>query len=282
MIVQVADSLNEQLVEGVLRIRNDIVNMCACPEGGHFGGSMSIVEILACLYLHVMRGDPSNPTWKQRDIFILSKGHGGIALYATLAEAGYIPRSQLEEYAKPGSCMTAHPHPAIPGVESPTGSLGHGLALAVGYASAHKLTGEADRRCYVLMGDGELQEGSVWEAAAVAAAQELKNIVAIIDRNRLQICGGTEEISLLEPLADRWKAFGWNVREVDGHNLHDLVHALVPVRSSSRPTVVIAHTVKGKGAPAVSDRPRSHFAKLGEHQRRRVLASVRRSFEDGV
>lgn len=282
MTVQPAPTLQEQLADAALRIREDIVHMCACPEGGHLGGSMSTVEILACLYLHVMRADPLEPTWSDRDIFLLSKGHAGIALYATLAEANYIPREQLTSYAQPGSCLTAHPHPAVPGVEMPTGSLGHGLALGVGFATAHRIAGRNARRCYVLLGDGELQEGSVWEAAAVAAAQGLENLVAVIDRNHLQISGDTETVSLLEPLAERWAAFGWNVREVDGHDLNVLPSSLGPTPGTARPTVVIAHTTKGRGVPAVEGKTQSHFAKLGEHQHRRTVAAVRRSHREAT
>ncbi|GLX97674.1 transketolase [Herbidospora sp. NBRC 101105] len=257
------------------RIREHVVNLCAGPEGGHLGGSMSLAEILATLYTRVLRVDPLDPARPDRDVLLLSKGHGGLALYAALAEAGFFPPERLDEYARPGSEFMAHPHPEIPGVEMPSGSLGHGLALAVGFGLGFRLD-HADRRCFVVMGDGELQEGSVWEAASVAAAQRLDNLVAIVDRNRLQITGATETIDALEPLADRWSAFGWSVRQVDGHSCEELEAALTEPPAPGRPTVVIAHTVKGKGIPFVEDQPRSHYAKLGERQHARALAALRR------
>ncbi|MFG2006882.1 transketolase [Spirillospora sp. NPDC048911] len=257
------------------RIREYVVDMCAGPEGGHLGGAMSLVEILTALYFNVMRVDPGLPASPRRDLLVLSKGHGGIALYATLCAVGFFPRECLAGYGRPGSPFMAHPHPEIPGVEMPSGSLGHGLALGVGLALATRLDG-TDRRCFVVMGDGELQEGSVWEAAAVAAHQRLDNLVAVIDRNKLQITGETESVASLEPLADRWRAFGWRVQEVDGHDIEALTRALGGPAEPDRPTVVIAHTVKGKGLPFVEGRTHSHYARLGERQHRRALNALRR------
>ncbi len=256
------------------RIRRHIVTMCAGPEGGHLGGSMSLVEILSVLYLRVLRVDPAQPAWPARDILLLSKGHGGIALYATLCEAGFFPPYYLSGYGQEGSPLMAHPHPEVPGVEMPSGSLGHGLALGVGFALGARLTGH-DRRTVVVMGDGELQEGSVWEAASVAAHRRLGNLTAVVDRNRLQISGDTEGVCSLEPLADRWRAFGWRVFEVDGHDTAELTAALGGVADPDRPTVVIAHTVKGKGLPFIEGQARSHYARLGERQHRRALAVLR-------
>lgn len=265
-------------VAATARIRQHIVTMCASSHGGHLGGSMSLVEVLATLYLKVMRADPRFPGDPERDILVLSKGHAGVGLYATLCEAGYFPPSMLADYGVDGSPFLAHPHPEIPGVEMPTGSLGHGLALGVGFALANRLDG-TDRRCFVVLGDGELQEGSVWEAASVAAGHRLDNLVSIVDRNGLQITGGTESVNRLEPLADRWRAFGWQVREVDGHDIDALTEALGAAPEAGRPTVVIAHTVKGKGLPYVEGQARSHFAKLGERQYRQALATLRRTGE---
>ncbi|MFB7370295.1 transketolase [Streptomyces sp. NPDC056222] len=258
------------------RIREHIVAMCAGPEGGHLGGSMSLVEILSVLYFRVMRHDPRFPGLPERDVLLLSKGHGGIALFATLCEAGYFPAEDLDEYARPGSHLMAHPHPEIAGVEIASGSLGHGLALGVGYALANRLDGSA-RRCFVVMGDGELQEGSVWEAASVASAHRLNSLTAIVDRNGLQITGGTESVNSLEPLADRWRAFGWRVVEADGHDAEALTGALTLPADPDRPTVIIAHTVKGKGVPFIEGQAKSHYARLSGRQHQRALNAVRAS-----
>jgi transketolase len=258
------------------RVREHIVRMCANPEGGHLGGSMSLVEILVALYFGVMKVDPALPRAPDRDILLLSKGHGAIGLYATLAERGFFPAAMLAEYARPGSPLLAHPNAAVPGVELPTGSLGHGLALGVGYALAARLD-NTDRRCFVVLGDGELQEGSVWEAAMAASALKLDRLVAVVDRNGLQITGGTEDVVGLEPLAERWRSFGWTACPTDGHDLAGLVtalHAAPP--EPGKPTVVIARTVKGSGLPAVAGQVRSHYARLGDRQRERALSQLRR------
>ncbi|SEG90078.1 transketolase [Thermomonospora echinospora] len=256
------------------RVRERIVEMCASVEGGHLGGSMSLVEILVALYFAVLRVDPAEPEAPGRDRLVLSKGHAGIGLYAVLAERGFFPAEDLAGYAEPGGRFSAHPTPAIPGVEVPTGSLGHGLPLGVGFALAARLSGSA-RRCFVVLGDGELQEGSVWEAAMAAASLRLDGLTAVVDRNGLQITGGTEDVVGLEPLADRWRAFGWAVVEVDGHDLGALVDVLGKPGPPDRPVAVIARTVKGRGLPFVEGQVRSHYARLGDRQRRRAHAVLR-------
>ena len=261
-----------QLQERAHRIREHIVDMCASEEGGHLGGSMSMVEILVSLYFSVLQIDPAAPDDPGRDILLLSKGHGAIGLYATLAERGFFPVAELAGYATPGSRLMGHPVRAVPGVELPTGSLGHGLALANGFALGARLDG-LDRRCYVILGDGELQEGSVWEAAMATSSLGLDRLVAVVDRNGLQITGATEQAVRLEPLADRWASFGWAVREVDGHDLGALRAVLDQVPAEpGRPTAVIARTVKGKGLPFVEGRTHSHYARLGERQHQRARA----------
>ncbi|MEU8119893.1 transketolase [Spirillospora sp. NPDC049024] len=253
------------------RVREHIVRMCAGPEGGHLGGSMSLVEILTLLYFEVMRVDPRRPAAVDRDIFLLSKGHGAMCLYAVLAERGFFPVAELAEYSRPGSRLMGHPVRAVPGVEMPTGSLGHGLALANGFAVADR-----GRRCFAVLGDGELQEGSVWEAAMASAALGLGNLTAVIDRNRLQITGPTEDAIGLEPLADRWRSFGWTVREVDGHDFDALREALGPGETGSGPPVaVIARTVKGRGLPSLEAKTHSHYARLSGRQAERSLAVLR-------
>ena len=261
------------------RTRERIVDLCAGPTGGHLGGSMSLVEILSALYEGVLDVRPDEPDWVDRDLLVLSKGHGALGLYATLAEVGFIDDADLDGYGTTESTLLAHPHPHVPGIEHATGSLGHGLAVGLGLALGAKLAGR-DSRCFVVLGDGELQEGSVWEAASVAASLGLDNLVAVVDRNRLQITGPTEDVHGLEPLGDRWRAFGWDVREVDGHD----VDALVPVLAAPTvgPGLVLARTVKGKGVGFLEDDVRSHFAKLSERQARRAKALLRRELQEGA
>jgi transketolase len=252
------------------RVREHIVDMCAGPEGGHLGGSLSVADILSTLYCEVLRVDPARPDDPGRDIFLLSKGHGALALYAVLAECGFLPASELATFGRPGSALMGHPSRDIPGVEMPAGALGHGLALGNGFALADR-----SRRCFVLMGDGELQEGSVWEAAMAASSLRLGNLTAIVDRNGLQLTGPTEQTLALEPLADRWRAFGWAVREVSGHDRAALAGALSAGAVTGQPVVVLAKTVKGHGLPFLQGRPESHFARLSERQHARARAVLR-------
>lgn len=258
------------------RIRQRIVDVCAGPEGGHLGGSMSLVEVLTALYFSVMKVDPHRPDHPDRDIFLLSKGHGAIGLYATLAERGYFATAELDRYAQTGSRFMAHPVRAVPGVELPTGSLGHGLPLAAGFALASRLR-RSSRRTFVVMGDGELQEGSVWEAAMRAGSLGLDNLVAIVDRNGLQLTGLTEEISPLEPLTERWCSFGWQVREVAGHDVAEVAKTLADVPwTPGRPSVLIARTTKGEGLPFLAGQVRSHYVKFSPKQHARAQAALRR------
>jgi transketolase len=253
-----------QLRDTADRIRRHIVDMCAGSEGGHFGGSMSIADILAVLYFSVLRVDPDSPDDPDRDVFVLSKGHGALALYATLAERGFLAVEELKSYGQPDSRLMGHPLRSVPGVEMPTGSLGHGLALGLGFALAGRLAGRA-QRAFVVTGDGELQEGSCWETASCAAALGADNLVAIVDRNGLQLTGRTEDIAPLEPLADRWRAFGWSTREVDGHDPAQLREALQSAPwEPGRPSVVLARTEKGHGVPFIAGKTASHFVKLSE------------------
>lgn len=229
-------------------IRRHIISMLASAGSGHPGGSLSAVEILTTLYFEVMRHDPGNPAWEERDRFILSKGHACPVVYAALAEAGYFPVEELETLRAFGSRLQGHPdRKKLPGLEASTGSLGQGLSIASGMALGFRMDGKPNR-VYCLMGDGELDEGQVWEAAMTAGHYKLDNLCGIIDRNGLQIDGWTCDVKSLEPLPDKWRAFGWRVIEVDGHNLEDLLSAFGRFRHSHfKPTVVIAHTVKGKG-----------------------------------
>jgi len=257
-----------------LRIREHVLRMAAGPVGAHVGGAFSAADILTALYFQVLRVRPEEPDWEGRDYFILSKGHAGAGLYATLAERGFLPVEELATYARPGGRLLSHPTVKVPGVEFPTGSLGHGLSLGVGLALAAQRDGRGNRT-YVLMGDGELQEGSVWEAAMAAAQFELGNLVAIVDRNRLQISGRTEERMRLEPLADRWRSFGWSVETVDGHDFAALLAAFAraPV-DRARPAMLLADTVKGQGVKFLADRKKSHYVTLTPELYRRALGEL--------
>lgn len=256
------------------RVRQRVLRMGTSPHGAHVGGSLSVAEVLTVLYAEVLRVSPSEPDDPDRDWFVLSKGHAGAALYAVLAEHGFLDPDELLTYGQPGSRLAGHPLRRLPGVEFPTGSLGHGLSLGLGVALAARRTGGA-ARAFVLLGDGELQEGSVWEAAMSAGHEGLDNLVAVVDRNRLQITGTTEECVGLEPLADRWRAFGWAVADVDGHDLAALrdTFARLPV-TPGRPTVVLAHTVKGKGVKLFEGNKKSHAVQLSPRLYQRAAASL--------
>ncbi|MBI4297171.1 MAG: transketolase [Chloroflexi bacterium] len=222
--------------------------MLAEAGSGHPGGSLSAVDILTALYFRIMRHNPRQPRWPDRDRFILSKGHAAPALYAALAEAGYFPVEELRMLRRLGSPLQGHTDmTATPGVEMSSGSLGQGLSFGLGVALAARLDGK-DYRVYVLLGDGECDEGQVWEATMAASHLRMDNIAAIVDRNQLQLDGWTRDIMSLEPLAEKWRAFGWHCLEVDGHDVEAVVSALEASRQvKGKPTVIIAHTIKGKG-----------------------------------
>lgn len=242
------------LSERANRIRRASLTMVHRAGIGHAGGDLSAADILVALYFAVLRFDPHEPKSPQRDRFIMSKGHCSGALYATLAEAGFFPHEELDTYMQPLSRLNGHPNCVkIPGVETNTGPLGHGLPVAVGTAIASKLD-HAGWRTFVLTGDGELQEGSNWEAAMTAGHYELDNLTVIVDRNRLQQGETTERTVRLEPLADKWRAFGWAVAEVDGHDYDALLDTFesLPL-SPGKPNCIIAHTHKGKGVSFMED-----------------------------
>jgi transketolase len=255
-------------------LRRHVVNMAA-DSGAHVGGSMSVVEILAVLYFDgVLRIDPAQPRSAGRDYLIFSKGHASAALYGALAERGFFPVAELAAYKRMGSRLAGHPAKSIPGVELATGSLGHGLAVGNGIALAGKHDG-SDYRVFVVLGDGECQEGAVWEAAMAAAHYRLDNLVAIVDRNGVQEDGPTEKIMALEPFAEKWRAFNWEVLEVDGHDVAALSRALHAVPfAADRPSLLLARTVKGKGLSFAENTNAWHYGKLSVEQRVQAFAEL--------
>ena len=248
----------KELQKKAIQIRRDILTMLTNAGSGHTGGSLSEVEILLALYYHTLNHNPKEPLWPKRDRFILSKGHGCPALYAVLADCGYFPREELWSLRKLGSRLQGHPQLGLPGLEASTGSLGQGLSIANGMALASRLD-NLELRVYCLMGDGEINEGQIWEAAMTAAHYKLDNVCGIIDANKLQIDGFTCDIKNLEPLADKWRSFNWQVLEVDGHNLKEIMHAFDKAKKVKRkPTIIIAHTVKGKGISFIENKVEWH------------------------
>ena len=237
------------LIAKAKEIRKDIIEIAYKAQGpSHPAPALSCADILAALYFKIMKIDPANPRWEERDRFILSKGHACPAFYATLAERGYFDKSLLYEVRRLNSKLQGHPDMnKTPGVDMTSGSLGNGFSAGLGIAMALKLK-QIRSNVFVVLGDGESQEGIVWEAAMAAPRFGLDNLTVIVDYNHFQSCGGTDEILPLEPLQDKWKAFGWQVFEMNGHNMEDIVNKLeMAIGFQGRPTVLIAHTVKGKG-----------------------------------
>lgn len=230
-------------------LRGRIVDALEGGRRGHVGASLSLVEIVRVLYDDVLSLRPHEPRWPDRDRFILSKGHGCLTQYVLLADKGFFDSGELRRQCTPGALLGGHPDTHVPGVEAATGALGHGLAIGVGFALAARMQRRSSRT-FVVMGDGEINEGSVWEAALAAAKHKLASLTAIIDYNKLQSYGKVSEVLPLEPLADKWRAFGFAVREVDGHDVAELrsVFAELPF-DNERPNCVIAHTIKGRGIP---------------------------------
>ncbi len=241
------------------KLRRNIVTMIGEAKSGHPGGSLSAVEILVTLYFDVMRHDPGNPGWEDRDRFILSKGHAAPVLYCTLAECGYAPENELKNLRKLGSIYQGHPDRRfMPVLEASTGSLGQGLSVGLGMGLAARLDGKG-YRTYVLLGDGEIQEGQIWEAAMFGAFHKVDNVVAIVDYNRIQLDGFVKDIMELEPLAAKWEGFGWNTMPVDGHDISALQKAFAAVEATKgKPSVIIANTVKGKGVSFMENLPKWH------------------------
>ncbi|TYO94816.1 transketolase [Desulfallas thermosapovorans] len=257
------------------QIRRHIISMVGEAGSGHPGGSLSAADIVTALYFDVMRVDPQKPQWPERDRFVLSKGHAAPVLYAALAERGYFPVEDLKTLRKLGSPLQGHPDMRkTPGVEMSTGSLGQGLSAANGMALAGKLDG-LDYRVYVLLGDGEIEEGQIWEAAMAAAHFKLDNVIAFLDYNGLQIDGPVEEVMSAEPVADKWRAFGWAVQEIDGHDMEQILAAVAQARETrGKPSLIIARTVKGKGVSFMENEVGWHGAAPKPEQVEQALAEL--------
>jgi transketolase len=265
------------LDERSLYLRRLTVKALAGGGRGHIGSTLSLIEIFRVLFDDILKYRPQEPNWPDRDRCILSKGHGCLALYALLADKGFFPLSELETFCRKDSILGGHPEAGkVPGVEASTGALGHGLPIGVGVALAQRMRGRQSR-VFVVLGDGEINEGSVWEAAMSAHKHRLSNLTALVDYNKIQSAGTTAEILNLEPLVDKWRAFGFGVREVDGHDVEALRRALRDLPAErDKPTAIICHTVKGKGIPfAENDANWHHKSSL----KKEVIADMTRALE---
>jgi transketolase len=239
-------------------IRKTVLKVLTNAGSGHTGGSLSLVEILTSLYLYKMRHNPKEPKWDMRDRLVLSKGHGCSALYTVLAEVGYFPKEELMTFRKFGTRLQGHPQLGLPGLEASTGSLGQGLSIANGMALTARMD-KKDITVYCIMGDGELNEGQIWEAVMTSSHYHLDNVCGIVDFNKQQIDGWCCDVMNLGPLADKWSAFGWHVLECDGHNFEELMNALDEAEKiKGKPTVILAHTIKGKGVSFIENQPKWH------------------------
>ncbi|MDR2938331.1 MAG: transketolase [Prevotellaceae bacterium] len=278
------DSTSPNIVQNLTRkaehIRRRSLEIICSAKGGHTGGGLSSTDILTTLYLHVLNVDPKNPQMENRDRFVMSKGHCVEALYCALAEAGFIPDSLLEEYGKFGTTLAGHPTKKVAGVEINSGALGHGLPVGVGMAMAAKMD-KKDYLTYVLMGDGEQGEGSIYEAAMAASHYKLDNLIAIIDRNGLQISGSTENVMSLEPMQQRWEAFGWNVLEVDGNSIPELLKAFdfFKKNKNGKPHLLIAKTVKGKGVSYMENVAKWHHGVPNAEQLTQAKSEIEQRLE---
>ena len=269
------ESLIVELDERARQLRLDVVDMIYHAQSGHPGGSLSAADIVAALFFHQMKLDPLNPTWEERDRFILSKGHAAPLLYAALAARGFFPHEELRTLRQLDSRLQGHPDRLkTPGVEMTAGSLGHGLSIGAGLALAARLDG-SPAHTYVLLGDGEIQAGVIWEGAMLAAKYRLANLTAIVDYNDVQLDGFVHDIMPVEPIVDKWRSFGWHTLELDGHNMRQILETLDEARDiHDGPTVLIAHTTKGKGVSFMENRSAWHGRAPTQEQYQAALADL--------
>jgi transketolase len=268
----------KQLEQKAAEIRRDIIKMLEHAGSGHSAGPLGLADIFAALYFHILNIDPKNPDYNERDVLYLSNGHTAPVLYAAMAEAGFFDKAELMTLRKFGSRLQGHPErKMLPGLESTSGPLGSGLSQAAGYAySLQYLDKLKHRFVYTVMGDGELNEGNIWEAAMFAGKYKLGNLIGFIDRNNIQIDGTTEDIMPLEDLRGKWESFGWHVLEIDGHNIESIIDAASMARAiTNRPTVIIAHTIPGKGVDFMEYDYKWHGAPPNSEQAREALKKLR-------
>lgn len=263
------------LTAKAMELRQEVIRMIVAGKGGHIGGDMSVMDILVSLYFHEMNISPENREDPKRDKFVLSKGHSVEALYAVLAAKGFFPMEQvIGEFSRFGSPFIGHPNNKLPGIEMNSGSLGHGLPVCVGMALAEKMN-QSSARVYVVMGDGELAEGSVWEGVMAASQYKLDNLCAVVDRNRLQISGNTEDVMHHDDLTKRFESFGWQVVSVNGNDISQLNQAFEKARTvQGRPTVVIANTIKGYGSPVMENKANWHHKVPSTEEMEQILKDL--------
>ena len=263
-------------------IRRYIVEMISNAEGGHIGGALSIADIMAVLYFHILKIDPENPEWEDRDRVVLSKGHASAAWYAALAERGYFPKEELLTFDHINSRLQGHPDMnKTPGVDMSSGSLGQGISVALGMALAARYL-KKTYRTFVILGDGETQEGQAWEAAMVASNYNTDNLIAILDYNKLQLYGETNTIMNIEPVIEKWRVFGWNTIEINGHRINEILQALEEaVKFEGKPTIVVAHTIKGNGVSFMENKVEWHSLAPTKEQAKQALKELGYSNEKG-
>jgi transketolase len=281
MAVERSNQTPAELAAHCVAVREAIMQSAAICGSGHYGPSFSCVEILVSLYYQFMRLNSSEPSWADRDRFVLSKGHACSTLYPILADLGFFPKEELRTFTRLGSRLGDHPDMRkVPGVDFSAGALGHGLSIALGMALAARLD-ESNRRCVALLGDGELNEGQIWEAAAYAGANKISNLLAIVDANKVCVDGATEAVLDMEPIDAKWRAFGWHAERVDGHSLSQLLDHYADFErrraEGGPPTVLIADTISGKGVDFIEGKAEWHIGFLGGVDVERALESIRRT-----
>jgi len=272
----------EKLENKANAIRKHIIEMISNAEGGHIGGALSIADIMTVLYFYILRIDPENPEWEDRDRVVLSKGHASAAWYAALAERGYFPREELLTFDHINSRLQGHPDMnKTPGVDMSSGSLGQGISAALGMALAARYL-KKTYRTFVILGDGETQEGQVWEAVMVAANYKADNLIAILDYNKLQLFGETNKIMNIEPVIEKWQVFGWNTIEINGHRINEIIQALEnAVKFEGKPTIIVAHTIKGKGVSFMENKVEWHALPPTKKQAKQALNELEYLYKKG-